>query len=45
MTENTIAKDVVDAAFRIRTTLGPGLPELVYLEDEDYAKTPSRKDA
>ena len=30
MTENTIAKEVVDAAFRIHTTLGPGLLESVY---------------
>jgi hypothetical protein len=25
MTENAIAKEIVDAAFRIHTTLGPGL--------------------
>jgi hypothetical protein len=30
MTENTIAKEIVDAAFRIHTTLGPGLLESVY---------------
>ena len=30
MTENAIAKDIVDAAFRIHTTLGPGLLESVY---------------
>src|SRR6266550_6734252 len=30
MTENAIAKEIVDAAFRIRTTLGPGLLESVY---------------
>src|SRR5580700_3039314 len=30
MTENAIAKEVVDAAFRIHTTLGPGLLESVY---------------
>ena len=30
MTGNAIAKEVVDAAFRIRTTLGPGLLESVY---------------
>ena len=29
MTENAIAKEVVDAAFRIHTTLGPGLLESV----------------
>jgi len=27
MTENAIAKEIVDAAFRIHTTLGPGLLE------------------
>jgi len=30
MTENEIAKVVVDAAYRIHTTLGPGLYEIVY---------------
>jgi GxxExxY protein len=30
MTENAIAKELVDAAFRIHTTLGPGLLESVY---------------
>src|SRR5580658_1626029 len=30
MTENTIAREIVDAAFRIHTTLGPGLLESVY---------------
>ena len=30
MTENAIAKEVVDAAFRIHKTLGPGLLESVY---------------
>jgi GxxExxY protein len=30
MTENEIAKAVVDAAFKIHTTLGPGLLESVY---------------
>jgi GxxExxY protein len=30
MTENEIAKVVVDAAFKIHTTLGPGLLESVY---------------
>ena len=29
MTENAIAKEIVDAAFRIHTTLGPGLFESV----------------
>ena len=30
MTENAIATEIVDAAFRIHTTLGPGLLETVY---------------
>src|SRR5438045_1519896 len=30
MTENAIAKEIVDAAFRIHTTLDPGLLESVY---------------
>ncbi len=30
MTENAIAKEIVDAPFRIHTTLGPGLLESVY---------------
>jgi GxxExxY protein len=30
MTENAIAKEIVDAAFRVHTTLRPGLPESVY---------------
>ena len=30
MTDNAIAKEIVDAAFRIHTTLGPGLLESVY---------------
>jgi GxxExxY protein len=30
MTENDIAKEIVDAAFRIHTALGPGLLESVY---------------
>jgi GxxExxY protein len=30
MDENAIAKEIVDAAFRIHTTLGPGLLESVY---------------
>jgi GxxExxY protein len=30
MHENAIAKEIVDAAFRIHTTLGPGLLESVY---------------
>jgi GxxExxY protein len=31
MTENEISKEVVDAAYRIHTTLGPGLLESVYV--------------
>lgn len=30
MTENEIAKLVVDAAFRVHTKLGPGIFEIVY---------------
>ena len=30
MTENAIAQQIVDSAFRIHTTLGPGLLESVY---------------
>ena len=30
MTENAIAKEIVDAAFHIHTALGPGLLESVY---------------
>lgn len=30
MTENEVAKQIVDAAFRIHTSLGPGLLESVY---------------
>ena len=30
MTENELAKQIVDAAFRVHTTLGPGLLESVY---------------
>ena len=30
MTGNAIAKEIVHAAFRIHTTLGPGLLESVY---------------
>ncbi len=30
MTENEIAKEIVDAAYKIHTTLGPGLFESVY---------------
>lgn len=30
MTENEIAKEIVDSAFKVHTTLGPGLLESVY---------------
>ena len=30
MTENEIAREIVNAAFKIHTTLGPGLLESVY---------------
>jgi len=30
MTENELAKQIVDAAYRIHTTFGPGLFEIVY---------------
>lgn len=30
VTENEVAKQIVDAAFRVHTTLGPGLLESVY---------------
>jgi len=30
MTENEIAKEIVDAAYKVHTTLGPGLLESVY---------------
>ena len=30
MTENEIAKEIVDAAFKVHMTLGPGLLESVY---------------
>lgn len=30
MTENAIAKEVVDVVYRVHTTLGPGLLESVY---------------
>ena len=36
MTENEIAKVVVDVAFRIHTALGPGLLESVYEEILNY---------
>jgi len=32
MTENQIAHEIVDAAYRIHTTLGPGLLESVYVQ-------------
>ena len=30
MSENAVAQQIVDAAYRVHTTLGPGLLELVY---------------
>jgi GxxExxY protein len=42
MTENAIAAEIVDAAFRIHTTLGPGLLESVY--DTVLAYELSRRD-
>ncbi len=30
MTENEISKQIVDAAYKVHTTLGPGLFESVY---------------
>ena len=30
MNENEVAKEIVDAAYKIHTTLGPGLLESVY---------------
>ena len=30
MNENSVARDIVDAAYRVHTTLGPGLLESVY---------------
>jgi GxxExxY protein len=42
MTENAIATEIVDAAFRIHTTLGPGLLESVY--DTVLAYELSRRD-
>jgi GxxExxY protein len=32
MTENEVAREIVDAAYKIHTTLGPGLLESVYRE-------------
>jgi len=36
MTENDIARQVLDAAFRVHTRLGPGLFESVYEVIMDY---------
>ncbi len=41
MTENAIAKEIIDAAFRVPTTLGPGLLESVY--DTVLAYEPGRR--
>jgi len=37
--ENAIAREIVDAAFRIHTTLGPGLLESVYVSVLAYELT------
>ena len=42
MTENDIAREIVDAAFRIHTTLGPGLLESVYHTVLAYELGPPR---
>ena len=39
MTENEIAREVVDAAYKIHTTLGPGLLESVYEKILSYELT------
>ena len=36
MTENEAAREIVDAAFKVHTTLGPGLLESVYQEVLKY---------
>jgi GxxExxY protein len=36
MTENEIAKEIVDAAYKVHTTLGPGLLESVYQAAMEY---------
>ncbi|PAX52029.1 GxxExxY protein [Brunnivagina elsteri] len=36
MTENEIAKEIVNAAYKIHTTLGPGLLESVYEATMEY---------
>jgi len=36
MTENEVAKEIVDAAYKIHTTLGPGLLESVYQAVLEY---------
>jgi|HubBroStandDraft_4_1064222.scaffolds.fasta_scaffold1584700_2 GxxExxY protein len=50
MTENAIAQQIVDAAFRIHTAIGPGLLESVYetllshdWADEDSPLSPSNR--
>jgi GxxExxY protein len=42
MTENEIASQVVDSAYRIHTTLGPGLLESVYDTVLAYELGPAR---
>lgn len=39
MTENEVAKIIVDAAFTVHTKLGPGLPESVYEAIMEYELT------
>jgi GxxExxY protein len=36
MNENEIAKEIVDAAYKVHTTLGPGLLESVYQKVMEY---------
>jgi GxxExxY protein len=49
MSENAVARQIVDAAYRVHTTLGPGLLESVYeaalayeLESGDSASRASK---
>ena len=53
MTENEIAKEIVNAAYKIHTTLGPGLFESVYetvmaqmdcKTKQSHAKAPRRQE-
>ena len=38
MTENQIAAQIVDAAYRVHVILGPGLLESVYLRGTNWAR-------